>query len=111
MEMNYAITAPRNIRALYYTAEYGVRGAAKLLAVEPRGVSVVRVPAGTASREMGLFRTRRDATHWQTRVMMMAAYSAGRIGQGCPGNVLIDVVQATAGDFVIYRSVRPLASS
>ena len=102
MKTAKAITAPRRIRSLYYAAEYGTAAAAKLLAVEASGIDVVRVPSGTAGT-CGLFRTIRDARHWQTRVTMFAAFSAGRIGQSCPGMARIEVEPVDADRYTSTR--------
>ena len=105
----YAISATREVRALYYAFEYGVRGAHKLLAQEPKGLAVVRTTGGTAGRTCGLYATKATASKQRDRIMTAAAWMAGKLNRGCCGTSLIEIVRSSPADFAAVRNVRPLA--
>ncbi len=105
----YAISAPRQIRALYYAWEYGTRGAVRLLAREPKGQAPVRVIGGTAYRTNGLFRTKRDAQRDFVRVIAMASQMAGKIGHCVRDINFVEIVPAQRDSLAAVADVRPLA--
>ena len=106
MKRAYYISAPRNVRALYYAAEYGVRGANRLLAQESRMIGPTRTMSGIRGVGMGLYRTRRAAQEAMVRVVAMAANQAGLLGRGCGGTPLVSVEQVVGGEFAPVSDVR-----
>lgn len=110
MNRYFAIAAPRNIRALYYAAEYGVRGAWRLLQAESDRQQVVRTCGGTAVRCCGLYKTRREAERAKDRLLVMAATLAGKLGRDLAWYGTVETVRADASAFETVKHVRPLAS-
>ena len=103
----YAVHAPRNVRAFYYAAEFGIRGAHRLLSVESDGSQVTRTAGGTAGKCLGLYRRKRDAEAALRRVLTIAANTTGRISQDLAWASCAQIVPATSADFP--APVRPFA--
>lgn len=105
----YIINAPRNVRVLYYAAEYGIRGAARLLNAEPKTKAAVRTPGGTAKKQCGYYRTLAEANKMRDRIPVMAASQAGRCDRGLANFDLVMVERAVGDELDAVARVRPLA--
>jgi hypothetical protein len=84
--MSYRVKTTRSTLAMYLAWEFGTQRAVQIMATIPsRGL--VYVPA---SAMFGLNKRKREAQGVATRVLVAAAYQAGRIGKPLKSDVWIE---------------------